>query len=305
MGKKKKITFITFAGSPGETDPKYTEISGARDRLVAQAVSSGRFSKCLGLDWPTLQLLCLKWDVEVPVSPHRYTFTPLIAKLISLGAFGDEDFFFYAGAGCEINLNYFAQHDLRRMTRRAHRNSIYLEHTLLPEKMFTKQEVFDQLHVNARDQISPQVMATFFLVANRFKNGEKFKLFSNWHELSVRNNGQLISDAYNSAIHDKSFLAHRNDQSLLSVLTKQLGIKTYMERQRNFVRFFPSLRGSIIFLWTPRNRSSLSVLPRRASSPWLGFLMSGLSLASEAIHRIRSIYRLKLNMQSVARKTSH
>ena len=291
MSLKPSVAFITFAGSPGETDPKYSDILGARNRLIRQAVESNQFSKCIGLDWPQVTTLSNQYKLTLPAKIHRYHFTPIILKLIALGAFGKYDYFFYAGSGCEINTNKFATKDLRQMLRKSKDNLFYVEHTLLPEYMFTKEEVIRDLAKSSSNLNTPQIMATFFVVATTARVGELNAISDEWLNFSTIKEGYYIQDDFNTKYQHANFVAHRNDQSIFSIILKNHGICSYMERQRNFSRFFPGIRGSTTFLWTPRNRNELSALPKGVNSKISGALVSLISPFPNSLHYVRSQIR--------------
>ena len=256
------VCFITFAGSPGETDSRYSDIRKAGERIILQAKASDQFQNCILLDWEMLINLCTKHKIKIPLNPHRYSFTPILLKLISLNAFGSFNYVLYAGAGCEINTNFFARKDLEEMINIASRDLFYIEHNLLLEKEYTKREVFNDLQVSLESETTPQICATFFMVSTTTESEKLVAIADNWLEYSSRKNGFYISDDYNPEIQISSFVAHRNDQSLLSIVLKKHQIKSKLEKQRNYERFFPSVRGATIFLWTNRNRSGISKIPK-------------------------------------------
>ena len=295
MNKKTTICFITFGGSPNETDKKYANIEMARDRIILQAENSHQFDKYIGLDWIQLSELCGKFDIQIPAKPNRYIFTPILLKLISLKAFGAFDFFLYAGSGCEINSNYFARRDLKQMITFAKRNTLYVEHTLLPEKNYTKKEALIDFNVPKKAQNSPQICATFFLVSCNSKKNKLFKISSEWLEYSIRRNGFYISDEFDPQLQIASFENHRNDQSLFSIVLKKNGIKSKIEKQRNFDKYLPSLRGSTIFLWTNRNRSGVSMLPNNTERFVMGLFAFIFSPIFYVHHWIISYTRLFKN----------
>ena len=289
------ICFITFAGSPGETDSRYSDISKARERIILQAKTSYQFQDCISLDWKMLTNLCTKHKIKIPTNPHRYSFTPILLKLISLNAFGSFDYVLYAGAGCEINTNLFARKDLKEMINIASRDLFYIEHNLLPEKDYTKKEVFNDLQVSPESETTPQICATFFMVSTTTESEKLVAIADDWLEYSSRKNGFYISDDYNPEIQLSSFVAHRNDQSLLSIVLKKHQIKSKLEKQRNYERLFPSVRGATIFLWTNRNRSGISQIPKHTN-----LFMNGLiaTLVAPSIKLIQRIISLKKSLSS-------
>ncbi len=293
MRNSKSIAFITFAGSPGEVDPKYRDIQQARKRLVDQARRSGDFSKAIGLDWPQLQALASAQGVPIPKDIHRYTFTPILLRLISLGAFGDFDYYLYAGSGCEINTNPLAKKDLARMMKLAKDRGIYVEHTLSPERVYTKKEVMIACGVSDADANSPQIMATFFMVCKGLHPGLIDKISEEWLQLAVDSRGILISGEFDRSIQDQVFVEHRNDQSLFSLILKKNAVASLREKQRYFRRFIPSIRGSRTYLWTPRNRTGTSVLPKGVERRINAIVLFPVENLFNLIHFNRTLLRWK------------
>jgi hypothetical protein len=295
MFKRKTICFLTFGGSPNETDHRYSNIEKARERILDQANKSGEFDKCLGLDWIQLSKLCRRFEIEIPQKPNRYSFTPILLKLISMKAFGDYDYVLYAGAGCEINTNYFAKNDLNKMIKTAKQNLFYVEHNLLPEGQYTKKEVFIDFNVPEKFINTPQICATFFLVSCTYQTDKLKKIANEWLEYSLHKNGFYISDKFDAKLQISNFQIHRNDQSLFSIVLKKNKVKSKKERQRNFDRFFPALRGSTTFLWTNRNRAGVSEIPVNTNLFLYGLLAFLISPITNLRHQFLSYIRLLKN----------
>jgi hypothetical protein len=241
--------------------------------------------------------MCSEYKIKIPLKPNRYLFTPILLKLISLNAFGRYDFYLYAGSGCEINRNYFAKQDLKKMIKFAKHNTFYVEHTLLPEKNYTKKEVLLDLNVPQKAQNSAQICATFFMVSCNSKSSKLSRISNEWLNYSTYSNGFYISDAFNPKLQISSFKAHRNDQSLFSIVLKKNGINSIPEKQRNFSKFFIGLRGSTIFLWTNRNRTGISMMPKNTNSFAIGLFSYLLSPFFYVRHRIISYLRLIKNFR--------
>jgi hypothetical protein len=238
-----------------------------------------------------LKNLANKNNIVFPQNPHRYLYAPLILRFIALGEFGHYDYFFFAGAGCEINSNIFARSDLRMMKRRADKYVFHVEHTLLCEAMYSKKELLNFFAVEKQALFQPQIMATFFLVSPMASQVSLDAISNDWLEVSLEGNGRFISDDYNPGIQEDCFIEPRHDQSIFSILLHTKGVKPLAERQRNFGKFLPGLRGSKTFIWTPRNRTGNSILPRFTSSPFLGFVFSFIQPFHNLVHYCRTKYR--------------
>ena len=267
-----RVLFLTFS-SRKDLKGKYAEIYHAGERLMAQARSTGLFGDHIHLDWETVSSLCHKYGYPIPDTSLNYLFTPYLMNLALEGEFGSFDYFFYAGAGCEIVRNHFARFDFKKMLRIAKREGAYLEGQRYLETAWTKAEVIRRLSPDIDVLNSGQVMATFFVVSPISKKFDVVnQVMKAWLRFSTEDNFASIRDDYDSASQSPLFIAHRNDQSLLSILTKQAKMSIQGERRRGFGPPLAATRGATTFLWVSRNRSGTSSLPRHVNSSVVGFL---------------------------------
>lgn len=266
------VLFLTFSSGKNQ-EGKYSEIYQAGERLIAQAKSSRLFSNQVHLDWKEISLLCKKYNYPQPDTSLNYLFTPYLMNFALEGEFGFHDYYFYAGAGCEIVTNRFAFPDFQRILRTSMREGAYLEGTRYLEAAWTKAEVIRRLSPDNEVLNSGQVMATFFVVSSQSKRFDVVKqVMKSWLDISTEKNFFYIRDDHESASQSPLFIAHRNDQSLLSILSKQAGISIQSEQRRGFAPPLAAVRGSTRFLWVSRNRSGKTSLPTGVNSSIVGLL---------------------------------
>ncbi|MBB5648203.1 hypothetical protein [Pedobacter cryoconitis] len=131
----------------------------------------------------------------------------------------ENDILIYADAGCIIN---------KRGARRFHEYLTLLIATdtgilafELPHKEneYTKQEVFDYLKTPAEIINSNQLMATVIMLR---KCQHTTQLIDKWYD-TLYEAPYLFTDQKNPAIQQKTFIEHRHDQSIFSVLRKTHG----------------------------------------------------------------------------------
>jgi len=85
------------------------------------------------------------------------------------------------------------------------------------EKQYTKADLFEHLDANNLKD-TQQVMSGAFIFK---KTPHNIDFFNKWFETSIINNYHLIDDSPSTIKNDKSFIEHRHDQSIFSILIKQ------------------------------------------------------------------------------------
>jgi hypothetical protein len=271
----KNVIFLTFTGSTVGDEGKYRGIADAGNRLVHQAKKSKQFEKTFVVDWPLVENYALENFIMLPSVRNKYSFTPLLSAMALDGLFGVADYYFYAGAGCEISGSYFSQFDFHKMISKCRKSGIYVEGTRYKDISWCKKELIDFVGSHNNDLDSGQAQATFFILKGGHK--ETRKLISKWVEVSVKNNGSLIDDTYIKEVQSPLFIAPRNDQSIFSLLLKIYGFRIYLEKRRGFGKPLRNIRSSRIFIFTTRNRTGISQLPNKSHKFYIG--LAGFMLA--------------------------
>jgi len=266
-------TFLTFAGNTDGEAGKYSGIQDAAKRLQTQASATGVFSSSIIVGWDEIYEFAKSTHIPVPLNPNKYGFTPLLAKMAISGWFGDAQNFFYAGAGCEISNNRFAKSDFKKLTKNAQKFGIYVEGTRYKDISWCTNELIEKLEPSENHLSTGQVQATFFLISTCSMYQKRVnELIDEWVDLANTQDGRYIGDNYVPENQSNLFIAPRNDQSIFSLLLKKYQFRIFREKRRGFGPFLPSLRGSNTFLFTSRNRTGESLLPKSISNPFIGFL---------------------------------
>lgn len=137
----------------------------------------------------------------------------IINKTLKYVSFGD--IVFYCDAGAFIFRN--VKHILKSISG----SDFWICDLPLAEKFFTKPLCFTKMECNSDDfKETPQRFATFMAIR---KSPQTIKLVSEW--LLYSQNLELISPEKT----DDPFMFHREDQSILSLLTKKYKIDTHYD----------------------------------------------------------------------------
>jgi hypothetical protein len=138
-----------------------------------------------------------------------------------------DDFLVYLDAGCTINERGRARFE--DYCRRAAASAVGALGFQLPllEKSYTKGDLFERLHAwHLKD--TRQVRASIVVIQCR---AESIRFAEEW--LALAEDHPLISDEPSSVSNDPSFLKHRHDQSIFSLLSKLRGA-TLIEDETEF-----------------------------------------------------------------------
>lgn len=158
--------------------------------------------------------------------------------LKTLDEMNDEDVLIYADMGCEIlvnnktqfqNLINLAKNDCSGfISFEGTWNSRFVDNYI--EKNWTKSDLFEYLNCfNLKD--TPQQIATYFAVRKCEKSVE---LVKQWYNIcSIYS---LLDDTPSKIPNDASFIEHRHDQSILSLLIKNFNF-TSIKNERQLSEF--------------------------------------------------------------------
>lgn len=102
---------------------------------------------------------------------------------------------------------------------------IWLSNIPLVEKQYTKSLAFDLMNCNDNNiKDSAQIQANFICVR---KSKSSVQFIKEWLDLCCCYD--LISPDNDASNENEEFIAHRNDQSILSLLAKKYGIKPHLD----------------------------------------------------------------------------
>jgi hypothetical protein len=143
--------------------------------------------------------------------------------LKKMGEVDYNDIIFYCDAGCTIEnkqklleyCEYALKNDLVGFTLR------------YKEKEYTKGDLFEYLDaVDLKN--TQQIMASVFIFK---KTPQNIDFFNRWFEVSIVDNYHLIDDSPSILKNDKSFIEHRHDQSIFSLLIKKYQMKKFLKNE--------------------------------------------------------------------------
>lgn len=136
----------------------------------------------------------------------------------TLDKISNGDYIFYADSGSYFNNN------IEPLINKMNNTDILTFIQGNTEKKYTKRDLFIKLNCdNYEITDTPQIMATFLLLR---KSNSSINFINKWLKLCT--DYQLITDSNNklSFPNYKEFIEHRHDQSILSVLSKKMKIKS-------------------------------------------------------------------------------
>nr|VFJ63128.1 MAG: hypothetical protein BECKFW1821A_GA0114235_11423 [Candidatus Kentron sp. FW] len=159
--------------------------------------------------------------LKMPRGAGYWIWKPCIIAEV-LGEMSDGDYLVYADARCEINgggLARFEEYIQLLDSSEYGCLSFRMEH--LPERCWTKRDVFDHFHVGIDSEIanSGQLIGTVILLK---KCRYAVMLIDKWLS-TLYDEPVLFTDHCYSENHHGEFVAHRHDQSIFSIIRKLHG----------------------------------------------------------------------------------
>lgn len=211
--------FITFGGP---TEYWYKRV----DILCDQAKNMNFFDKVIGYTDKDLKQDEPFWSTHgqfIEQNERGYGHWLWKSYLIkkTLDQLNDGDILIYADSGCQLNNNGIPR--LNEYMDMLHTNednygviSFKMSHLL--EKWYTKMELFTLLNTNEDDRNSPQSVGGIVLIK---KNAHSVHLVNEWYTIASSNYDTINHNRYME--QDPEFCAHRDDQSVFSLLVKKYG----------------------------------------------------------------------------------
>lgn len=171
----------------------------------------------------------------------------------------DLDMVIWVDAGCELNSNAITRARFSSLVNRSLKRGYYFYDLDYPEEQYTKRDVLLKFpNVSSKTR---QVQATFFMVTKAH-----VQLIENWTTCVLEN----IKNIDLSPSLDKesaSFIEHRFDQSLLSLIVKTENLEISNSRPFGGINSLRSLlHGLISPVWTIRNRTGDSLVSDQIKS---------------------------------------
>jgi hypothetical protein len=145
------------------------------------------------------------------------------------------DILVYLDAGCEIERNETTHTKILELINKCNKYEILYTLTGHNEKMYTKMDLIEYMNMNNENvKNSTENQATIIFL----KKNEKIVNFINeWYNIAC--NYHLLDDSPSISKNDSSFVEHRHDQSIFSLLTKTQ--KYNLSNENNIIDSYPFL----------------------------------------------------------------
>ena len=254
------LHLITFGGG------NFAYRRSAR-RLSLQAEASGLFKTVTKVTDKSFRRYCaLAWQQhqDFMLSTGKgfgyWLWKPIILEQ-RLNEIPLNDVLVYVDAGCELNLlskeprdriqNYFElakQHGSLAMQMIEDKEKGFFP----TEQSYSKASLIAAIQPSENTIAEMQLLAGIIFLKNDSQNQEFLKM---WLDTASQDNYFLLTDSLNLN-ESPQFIAHRHDQSIFSLLYKELG-KYYIPDETNW-RPDWSAKGAAYPIWAMRNRSGVS-----------------------------------------------
>ena len=214
LPKNLRVHFITFASS---------SFSGALDRIKSEAESLNIFDSITCFTEEDLsEEYRKKYGLAEDSRGYGYWIWKSYITKLQLDRIAKNDILLYADAGCSFNLNGKERFiEYLHILRNTRKSNLAFQLADYPEKAYTKADLFKYFEVEHNEQIrnSGQLIATVFFIK---KNSDSIKLINDWYSV-CHDHPKLVSDSPSAFPNDASFIDHRHDQSIFSILRKLQG----------------------------------------------------------------------------------
>lgn len=214
LSKHLRIHFITFASS---------SFREALNRIRSEAESLNVFATINCLTEEDLsEEYRQKYGLVDRSRGYGYWIWKSYITKLHLDRIAENDILLYADAGCSFNLQGKERFiEYLNILRHSKKSNLAFQLAEYPEKAYTKGDLFKYFEVEKNDQIknSGQLIATVFFIK---KNTNSIKLINDWYTI-CHEHPNLINDTLSAFPNDDSFVDHRHDQSVFSILRKLHG----------------------------------------------------------------------------------
>lgn len=174
------------------------------------------------------------------------------------GHWGEFDGIIWIDAGCEININMFSALYFRRMLTHAKQHGAMFYELKTPEESFTKRKVLDYFSKRVINGGQSQIQATWFMLSGPVGRS----IAEEWSFLAI-SRPDFFDDSESENGEAPSFVEHRNDQSVLSLICKSNQVRQFTYTPTSGPKSFKSsVRCFLHPIWNSRNRSGVTVIPR-------------------------------------------
>ena len=214
LPKNLRVHFITFASS---------SFRGALNRIKSEAEALNVFDTITCLTEEDLsEEYRKKYGLAEGSRGFGYWVWKSYITKLQLDKIAENDILLYADAGCSFNLQGKERFiEYLHILRKSKKSNLAFQLADFPEKAYTKGDLLKYFEVEQDEQIrnSGQLIATVFFIK---KNSRSIKLINDWYSV-CHEHPNLVNDSPSVFPNDDSFIDHRHDQSVFSVLRKLHG----------------------------------------------------------------------------------
>lgn len=196
---------------------------------------------------------------------------PLVLRRVLAEHLETSEVALYLDVGCEVNRNPVAISRLRHRAAIASKSGVLAEQMKALEQVWTKRDLLDELRVGAVERATGQVSATWILAAPHQRTVD---FLEQWIDLATREDFRFLDDSPSRTGEAESFVEHRHDQSIFSILYKRSEFP-FLPSDGQWAGLGGTWRGADRPIWTVRNRGGETVLPDWMSRPLVGYAAAG------------------------------
>jgi hypothetical protein len=240
-----------------------SDFLAAGRRVIRQAQGFGYFSDFRLLTSENLPFLCptvsQKYADFLNPSTRGFGFMSWKAELAyrSLTQTNGEVLYLWVDAGCEMFPTPIGKSKLRKYLNQLERDG-YLYFTLdTPESEYTKVGLFDSFPSLSKHDTSPQAQTTVFGLYGKIGQ----TIAQRWFDV-VTSDIKTVNEEDNYSFNG-SAVHHRHDQSVFSLVLKELGLKSNLKplkSDKSSMQIVNRLKYMTQPILACRNRTGLSVI---------------------------------------------
>jgi len=165
-----------------------------------------------------------------------YIWKPYII-LKTLKTMDDGDILLYLDSGCEVMNNETSNEELNNLINKCNIYDILYTHSYQLEKKYTKMDLIKYMNIKNDDLNTNQHQTGVIFIK---KTDKICKLIEYWY--IVASYYHFIDDSKSIERNDSSFIEHRHDQSIFSLLTKKYSLNKAENILHNYKPIITSRR---------------------------------------------------------------
>lgn len=241
------------------------DMKAASDRICSKAMASGFFDSIEAVTNESLSDLCKRVTLTYPhifnqqTRGYGYmTYKPDALKTAFEKYSGGSDGVVWIDAGCELFLTPLTRMRFKHYLKVAKRRGIACFAMGTPEIQYTKKLLFKRFPAISPNESGNQIQATWLIAYGPIGR----KVIDEWLSIILESEANFNLD---ESPHGEipTFVEHRYDQSIFSLVCKSNGIRPMKLRPTPGVGSWKTLfRGFFHPIWSARNRAGKTTIPQ-------------------------------------------